>query len=145
MYPRVGDIGEDLTRLFGTWSGRVRSFEFERECIAPGLSAGNLAGKDCSLDLARLWALSEVEHLRATRQMEVAVQTAARHQLVTPVSGAVVLETQSQYQRANLQPAAPESVPMVPEPSVGPLLAFGALLFAARIAARARQNRQGRH
>ena len=51
-----------------------------------------------------------------------AMQLAARYQLVTPVSGAVVLETQAQYQQAGLQPVPPESVPTVPEPSATVLL-----------------------
>ena len=74
----------------------------------------------------------EVARLCAARHFTEATQLAARYQLVTPVSGAVVLETQAQYQRAGLEPVPPESVPTVPEPSAGILLLLGLLLLAAR-------------
>lgn len=85
------------------------------------------------MHLARLWAAEEVARLCAARHVAEAGQLAARYQLVTPVSGAVVLETQAQYKQAGLQPAGPESVPSVPEPSAGALgfLAL-ALLFLRR-------------
>ncbi|MGH9800782.1 MAG: PEP-CTERM sorting domain-containing protein, partial [Blastocatellia bacterium] len=55
-----------------------------------------------------------------------AVKLAAAYQLVTPVSGAVVLETAEQYQRAGLEPVPPNSVPTIPEPEEW-LLMFVAL------------------
>jgi hypothetical protein len=42
----------------------------------------------------------------------------AAYQLVTPVSGAVVLETRRQYDESKLKPADPDSVPDLPEPAV---------------------------
>ena len=48
------------------------------------------------------------------RQTE-AVALAVKHQVVTPVSGAVVLETQQQYYAHGLSPVDPASVPSVPE------------------------------
>ena len=45
-----------------------------------------------------------------------------RYQLVTPVSGAVVLETQAQYDQAGLKPVDPDSVPIVPEPETWMLI-----------------------
>jgi hypothetical protein len=45
-----------------------------------------------------------------------AVALAARYQLVTPVSGAVVLETQQQYEESRLTPVSQGTVPTVPEP-----------------------------
>ena len=52
-------------------------------------------------------------------------ELAARYQLVTPFSGAVVLETQQQYKDHGLTPAdgdATPKVPSVPEPSTGLLV-----------------------
>lgn len=69
------------------------------------------------MHLARLWAAEEVGRLAEARRFEDATRLAARYQLVTPFSGAVVLETQVQYTQAGLQPVPPESVPAVPEPS----------------------------
>ena len=47
---------------------------------------------------------------------------AVRYQLVTPVSGAVVLETAEQYRAAGLEPVNPGSVPTIPEPEMMVLL-----------------------
>jgi hypothetical protein len=128
---RLGEVGEDLGRLFGTWTGRTPTFEFQRERLAAEASATTPPGKETSLHLARLWAAGEVARLREARHTDEAMALAASHQLVTPVSGAVVLETQAQYERAGLQPASPASVPVVPEPSASALLLLGLLLLLA--------------
>jgi hypothetical protein len=133
---RLGLLGDDLGRLFDTWTGRSRAFEFKRECIAAEPGAAPPPGKETSLQLARLWAAEEVGRLCEARHPDEAAQVATKHQLVTPVSGAVVLETQAQYQRAGLQPVAPESVPSVPEPSGVLLLGIGLLLLAGRVRGR---------
>jgi MYXO-CTERM domain-containing protein len=57
---------------------------------------------------------------------------AARYALVTPASGAVVLESAQQFREAGLEPVDPSSVTVVPEPSALTLLALGALLAARR-------------
>jgi len=44
------------------------------------------------------------------------VALAAKYQLVTPVSGAVVLETKQQYDESRLTPVSQATVPTVPEP-----------------------------
>lgn len=49
---------------------------------------------------------------------EAQAQRAASHQLVTPYSGAVVLETQEQYDRAGLKPVDAGSTPQIPNGSV---------------------------
>jgi hypothetical protein len=127
---RLGDLGEDLGRLFAGWSGGAGLLELVRERVA-GTSAGN-PGAETSMHLARLWAADEVSRLCAKRHFDEATQLAARYQLVTPVSGAVVLETRDQYKRAGLEPVAPQTVPTVPEPSAGVLLLLGLVLLAAR-------------
>ena len=80
--------------------------------------------------LARWWAIGEVgritEHARAG-------ELAARYQLVTPVSGAVVLETAEQYAQHGLEPVdggATPHLPSVPEPSVGWLVMLAAMAAA---------------
>jgi hypothetical protein len=45
------------------------------------------------------------------------VKLAAANQLVTPLTGAVVLETKEQYDRHGLKPADAMTVPAVPEPT----------------------------
>jgi len=74
-----------------------------------------------------LWAIEEVRRLRAERKVEDAIRLAARYQLVTPVSGAVVLENAQQYRQTGLQPVDAETVPAIPEPATTVLFGLGAL------------------
>jgi len=85
--------------------------------------------------LARLWAAGEVERLAAAGPGRVgeAVALAVKHQLVTPVSGAVVLETQEQYDAHGLKPVDPASVPSVPETG-GLVVVLMAALFVVVLA-----------
>jgi hypothetical protein len=54
---------------------------------------------------------------------------AAHYQLVTPLSGAVVLEIQAQYDAAGLKPVDSASVPTVPEPETWALIILICLLL----------------
>ncbi len=123
--PRQGKLQADLERLFTSWNGKGRAVEFVRErmppsSFSPSASSDPLPaaheGKEVSQHLARLWALGEVKRLVTMRLRDAAVKLAGNYQLVTPVSGAVVLETRQQYERHGLQPVSAESVPSVPEP-----------------------------
>ena len=129
---RCGELGDDLARLFAGWRGHTGTLEFVRERAGAASAGSQPQGSETAAHLARLWAAEEVARLCAARHFTEAMQLAVRYQLVTPVSGAVVLETQAQYERAGLQPAPPESVPTVPEPSAGVLLLLGVMLLAAR-------------
>jgi len=72
------------------------------------------AGSD---HIARLWANDRVlEMMRTGSSRADAVALAARYRLVTPVSGAVVLENQQQYSESRLTPVSQATVPSVPEP-----------------------------
>ena len=69
--------------------------------------------------MARLWASEQVLALMQADpaiHREAALALAAKYRLVTPVSGAVVLETRQQYEASGLTPANPSTVPTVPEP-----------------------------
>jgi hypothetical protein len=76
-------------------------------------------GEPGSAHIGRLWANEKVLALmqadpEANRADAIALAT--DRQLVTPVSGAVVLETKQQYDAHNLKPVPKGSVPTVPEP-----------------------------
>ncbi len=83
-----------------------------------------MEGKKVWDHLARIWAM---EYSESTEQDRAKI--AAKYQLVTPVSGAVVLETMQQFKDHGLEPvdanAAP-SIPGVPEPSTGILVMLAA-------------------
>ena len=75
--------------------------------------------------LARLWANDEVSRILAPRDtslQDAAITLAAQYQLVTPVTGAVVLETEQQYRDNGLQPVDAGTVPTIPEPEMVVLL-----------------------
>lgn len=78
-------------------------------------NVADLHGKKVWDHLARIWAMERSESDDPDRG-----RIAAKYQLVTPVSGAVVLETMKQFKEHGLEPvdanAAP-SIPSVPEPS----------------------------
>jgi hypothetical protein len=57
-----------------------------------------------------------------TANRDAALALATRYRLVTPISGAVVLETRQQYDESRLTPASQTSVPTVPEPHEWALL-----------------------
>jgi hypothetical protein len=140
---RTGDLEGDLGRLFATLAPGQIAIELVRERVTLAGSAAE-AGSESSLHLARLWAFDECARLRSRQREKEAMNLAVLYQLVTPVSGAVVLETQAQYDRAGLQPVPPTSVPMIPEPSAAALilLAFGMVWFqrVARRKLRAGEN-----
>jgi hypothetical protein len=66
---------------------------------------------------------------RQGRRLEAAQKLAIARRLVTPLSGAVVLETKEQYQSYQLDDSAPKnSIPSVPEPGVPAMLATAAAM-----------------
>ena len=130
---RAGDLRADLSRLFERLAGRNTQLRFVRAGAGSGAAraSGGREAKETSAHLARLWANDEVARLLADRtknRTDEAIKLAAHYQLVTPVSGAVVLETKEQYQQAGLQPVEPGSVPTIPEPEMVLLVFVAAAL-----------------
>lgn len=132
LVPRAGQLTDDLGGLLRSWSEAKPRLGLVRERLAKdGASASE--SERTSLHLARLWAADEILRLRADRQTGAARDLAGRYQLVTPVSGAVVLETQQQFAQHGLTPVDPATVPAVPEPSTWALLALGLAAVAYRL------------
>lgn len=130
--PRMGSLQSDLERLFAQLSGRVKTLEFVRSSEKVEQLPNSPTVKETSGHLARLWANDEVQRLMATqdeKSVEEATKLAVAYQLVTPVSGAVVLETKEQYAAAGLKPVDPGTVPTIPEPEMVMLIAVVAALF----------------
>ena len=71
----------------------------------------------------------EADGVADAQFLREAVELAALYQLVTPVSGAVVLETEEQYQRAGLKPVDAGTVPTIPEPEMIMLMAVVGAIF----------------
>jgi hypothetical protein len=123
---RLGSLRQDLERLFTSWSGNATESYYERSLV--DRAAGE--GAETSMHLARLWAAGEAASLAGNRNISEATALALRYQLVTPLTGAVVLETLQQYVAAGLEQVSPDTVPVVPEPNSALLLLLGLLVFA---------------
>jgi hypothetical protein len=130
-FQRTGDLQQDLKRLFASLGGQQETLSLHRQRIRPSATGGG-QGPEASLQLVRLWASEEIERLRRNRELEKAMQLATTYHLVTPISGAVVLETQQQFAQAGLEPVPPTSVPVIPEPSSGVLALLAAGLWLLR-------------
>ena len=96
-----------------------------------------------SKHLGRLWAAEETARLcgpGGPEALRPAQELALSWCIVTPVTGAVVLETAKQYEDSGLEPVNPRGVPSVPEPSSALCLVFGlcvVLLAVRRVPRRA--------
>ncbi len=134
LLPPHSDPAIPLGALFRSWKPDSGSRHVKRTREA-GAREG--AGKNTSDHLVRLWAKDEVMNMLAQGKpvvREEATRLALRHHLVTPVSGAVVLETAQQFRDAGLEPVPASSLPTVPEPEFWALavLAAGFLIVLWR-------------
>ncbi|MHB9026926.1 MAG: VIT domain-containing protein [Armatimonadota bacterium] len=132
--PRLGTLTEDMARLLTGWSGSPQ-LRTTLERVNAADWRNRTGSKETSSHLSRLWAQRQVMKryaLRGQENTEMAIAIAKRYQLVTPVTGAVVLETTEQYRDAGLEPVPAGTVPTVPEPEVWMLLlvAAGVLGYA---------------
>lgn len=127
-----GSFREELAALVSPEGGQ--RLVLRRKAVGPKGRAGQ--GKATSGHLAKLHAFGEVLALLEKKGVgaeEQAVAKASLFQLVTPVTGAVVLETASQYAEAGLQTPGAATVPGIPEPETVALLAVGALVLLFRL------------
>jgi len=116
---RRGNVKDDLKRVFSGWRGGTRKIAATRSRIDRGNDRTMEGWKKTSDHLARLWAHDRIAALRLSKNqkdVEEAVRLAAIHKLVTPLTGAVVLETRQDYERAGLTPPEAHKVPTIPEP-----------------------------
>lgn len=123
--PPTGEAAADLTALLGQLAGGGESWQVAR---AP---AGGPSGPASSVHIARLWGAGQLATAAAAkgRDRERAIALAHRLNIVTPVSGAVVLETDSDYKRSGLAVPGSGDVPTVPEPATWALIAIAAALL----------------
>lgn len=130
--PHLSTPGEDLKHLFEQWSGEATGLQFVREQVRPEDIMQVASASD---HVTRLWARDEVTRLteadQSSSSIDAAVKLASMYQLVTTVTGAVVLENQQQYSQAGLEPVDANSVPSVPEPEEWLLLfvSLGVLMW----------------
>lgn len=124
---------EDLPRLLAGWRGEGRTVVRTLERFAKPSGEVDAVHEKTSDHLARLWANEEIHRLmNVPGRRADAVRLAQRYQLVTPVSGAVVLETKQQFDEAGLEPVRSGSVPTIPEPETWMLISVALSLLAYR-------------
>jgi hypothetical protein len=103
---RLGSLRMDLERLFQQLSGQRPTLEFIRSVKRPQLDPA-VDGVQTSNHLAELWANDEVARILGARDeslKEAATMLALRYKVVTPTSGAVILETPKQLYGSDLEP-----------------------------------------
>ncbi|HEY6255543.1 MAG TPA: hypothetical protein VIY51_07080 [Xanthobacteraceae bacterium] len=111
--PQTGAPAADLSDFF------VRSLSQTQTLIRRTQGASTEGLSKGSDHIARLWANDRVLALMRAdpiRNRAAAVALAAEYRLVTPVSAAVVLATQQQYDESRLTPVSQATVPTIPEP-----------------------------
>ncbi|VGO13801.1 hypothetical protein PDESU_02358 [Pontiella desulfatans] len=136
--PRFADTESDLKDLFRSLSNGQTVWEAKRFHAEEQPADA----KPATDHLVRLFAWDRIRADLADGipGNEEALRLALKHHLVTPVSGAVVLETKQQFDEANLKPVSSSDVPSVPEPGTLVLFAMAALLvfYGRRIVRRIR-------
>lgn len=141
--PRTGRLEDDLMQLFARLTGRTKTLEWVRTSKKVDQHPETF---QTSEHLARLWANDEVARIMNPQDgslEDAAIQLAVRYQLVTPVSGAVVLETQQQYDAAGLTPVDSGTVPTIPEPEMIALLVVAGVLLTLLLYRKYRTNGGG--
>jgi hypothetical protein len=122
---RTADLGTDLHSLLAHLTGKETTLQMVRTIKKRDENLDLARVIKTSDHLARLWANDEVTRILAPRDPSLqdgAIMLATQYQLVTPVTGAVVLETEQQYQANGLQPVDAGTVPTIPEPEMVVLL-----------------------
>ncbi len=105
--PRRGTLNEDLARLRRALTTAATQTRVSRRVLT-GEEAAGPPERQVTPQVCRLWAYDEVLRLCRTggdKDRNRAAKLSAERRLVTPVCGAVVLETKEQYDRAGLKPA----------------------------------------
>jgi len=134
--PGFGSLDQDLRQLFAQWQPGATQTVLVRERRS---GAGLPQSGRTSQHLVRLWAANKIAAISATPAgTPAAVALATHYQLVTPVSGAVVLETREQYKDAGLEPVPPGSVPTIPEPETWAMILVATLMLAWQLRSRKR-------
>jgi hypothetical protein len=123
---RFDSLQNDLTKFLAGLVNAQQTFGAVRRLEKTDVLKNAGAAHETSKHLARLWANDEVTRLLQNNEDTAALELSVKNQIVTPVAGAVVLETKEQYDQFGLKPVDPNSVPTIPEP--GEYLLFAIVL-----------------
>ncbi len=118
-------LNKSLTNLFEKLTGHRESTSRHYQLVKPSKAQESI--HHSSLHLVRLWANAKITSLLSLDSAEDrkrALELSTKFRLVTAVSGAVVLETDNQYDQFGLKKPnlSSDMVPSIPEPSTWALL-----------------------
>jgi hypothetical protein len=115
---RTHTVKNDLSLYFKSLFTTIKKPIFQRTLI---LSKKN--AKKGSKHIARLWAKNRIDTLLTKKapslikkNTQKAIELSINYQLVTAVSGALVLENKQQYKDNHLMPVNKNTIPTIPEP-----------------------------
>lgn len=97
-----GSVEEDLTSFFKSASANSSEYTVVREKIANKHAASTSYDFPIASRLSTVWAANEARRCAELGQMETAVLLGTAYRVVTPATGAVVMELQSDYEYQNL-------------------------------------------
>jgi hypothetical protein len=131
--PRWGSLARDLYGIIGGQDPSTGLITASRKRVEESELQGSESFPETSDHLARLWANDRIMKLYRSQDkkgLKEAVSLANQYRLVTPVSGAVVLETDKDYVRAGLEPPGDVKVPSIPEPETWALIIIALMVLA---------------
>ena len=144
---RWGSVQDDLIPLLGGTAPGAPGFELRREVVNTSLALmwPSLV-QEPAQHVSRLAARERIEALLdgeiSDAERRLALELAVRYRLVTPVSGAVVLENDAQYRAAGLKgpELEPSDIPTIPEPEEWALMIVVTVCLALAAWFRRRQR-----
>jgi hypothetical protein len=118
------DMRRDLTALITDLAAATPRWRV-------GWQLGDGQGTPGSNEILRLWAADQIARAAGKdgAERDAALALARRFNLITPLSGAVVLETAKDYRDNQLPEPTATDVPTVPEPESWALIGVAALLM----------------
>jgi hypothetical protein len=143
---RADFLNSDLRNLFARLTSQTPAIELVRSSKKMDQQLDLSNAVETSDHLARLWANDEVRRIMVpgdTTLTDAATALAVRYQLVTPVSGAVVLETEQQYRANDLKPVAAGTVPTIPEPETAALILIATVFILGLLYVKYGRARRG--
>ncbi|MBS1992768.1 MAG: hypothetical protein JSS83_19760 [Cyanobacteria bacterium SZAS LIN-3] len=97
---------EDINAVVAGWQGADKSFVVERKLVNSKPAVPTSADPTTSAQLTSLWANEEVTRLLSRDLQPQAQELASTYRLITPVTGAVVLENSKDYAANHLDGGA---------------------------------------
>jgi hypothetical protein len=104
-------VVQGVKELVAGWEKGTKQFLVRRSLSSKKPDAPSVADRALSAQVTCLWANEEVTRLLANGMEQQARALAAKYRLVTPVTGAVVLDTANSYAEWQLDPGAYKATP----------------------------------